>query len=245
MRAYKAPFVFFLPAALLFMVYQGAHGTSPGPPPAPAVLSPDPQEDCPAEGIGGDPALNRQKNRTEASGAPREMTFQQMLDLNQKAVNKKGRENWTEAERGQVAEVESGGPVTATGYLYDAKYSEKETCNCSYTQKEWLDFHIWIVRNKRQAKKSKSFVVEITPRVRREHPGWTVKKLRALILPRKWALVRVEGLLTFDSEHWNFVRDKKRATMWEIHPVTKFWVCSRGSACDAGQEDGWKSLDED
>jgi len=214
--------------------------------PARAALANGPKSplDCPPEGRGGDPDLNRQKNRIQAPANLGDVSFDQIVNLNRIAVTKKGRQTWTDAERERVANVEDGDRVAVVGYIFDAKYSDPETCNCSFTAEPWLDFHIWLVRDRRNADKSKSFVVEMTPRVRQQHPGWTVKKLRALIPPRAWTMVRVGGLMTFDSEHWNFVRDGKRATVWEIHPVFQFWVCSTGANCDASQQNGWIPLDD-
>jgi len=208
------------------------------------ATAPKSQVDCPPEGRGGDPDLNRQKNRVQVPAKLRDVSFDQIVNLNRLAINKKGRQTWTDAERQMVADVENGDRVAAVGYIFDATYSVPETCNCSYTGKPSLDFHIWLVRDRRNAEKSNSFVVEMTPRVRLEHPGWTLEKLRALIPPRAWTMVRVGGLMTFDSEHWNFVRDAKRATVWEIHPVFQFWVCSSGANCDPSQQKGWILLDD-
>jgi len=200
--------------------------------------------DGPPEGRGGDSELNRQKNRVQVPTSLRDISFNQVVSLNDIAVNKKGRQTWTDAERQRVATVEDGDRVTVSGLVFDAKYSDPETCNCSFAAEPWLDLHIWLVRDRPNAEKSKSFVVEMTPRVRLEHPGWTLKKLRALIPPRAWTQVRVGGLMTFDSEHWNFLRDGKRATVWEIHPVFQFWVCSSGTNCDPSQQGGWTLLDD-
>ena len=59
---------------------------------------------------------------------------------------------------------------------------------------------------------------------------------------KKALLVRVTGMLLFDSEH--FVHNPlKRANNWEIHPILKFEYCLSGS-CPAQSDDGWKSLDD-
>jgi hypothetical protein len=154
------------------------------------------------------------------------------------------RSNWDQSELQSVATIEDGDRIAVAGLLLDAKPSVAETCNCSYPDSAWRDFHIWIAGDKPNADASKSFVVEITPRVRAQHPGWTLKKLRSLIPPRRWTLVRIGGVMTYDNEHWNFVRDKVRATAWEVHPVFQLWACSRGAACDPRQQDGWIALDD-
>lgn len=203
-----------------------------------------PQPACPPAGIGGDPALNVQKNRTTASGNLRDVSFDDVLGLNAKAVNKKLRSNWTRAEQQSVEAVENGDRLQVTGILVDAKLSPAETCNCSSPEPASRDFHIWIARDRRSAAPRQSFVVEMTPRVRASHPGWTLKKLRALIPPKRWTLVRIAGLATYDNEHWNYPRDNMRATVWEIHPVFQFWVCSRQLSCDPTQPNGWTLLDD-
>ena len=230
----------FIAATLALCLSAGAVNLSADSAKCPAKTAP-----CPVEGCGKsfDPELNRQKNRTAQPGGYQEKSFAEFVKLNQKAVNKKGRQSWSTAQKAQVAEVEDGPGVVVVGYLYDALQSGHESCNCMRDSEEWKDFHIWIVSSKSAATKAKSFVVEITPRVRQDHPGWTVKKLRKLILPQAWTKVRVTGLVTFDSEHWNFVRDGKRATVWEIHPVTEFEMCPSGATCSIGSDSGWVKLE--
>lgn len=152
----------------------------------PPVLGAPPQPcpgPCPVEGCRGDLALNLQKNRTATPAAFKRLTFGQFVKLNDEAVQRKGRDHWTEARRQRIAELEDGKGVTLVGYLYDAKYSVAESCNCFKDELAWRDFHIWIVRNAPHATKPESIVVEITPRIRQNQPGWTLSKLRKLILP--------------------------------------------------------------
>src|ERR1700720_319283 len=142
------------------------HGT-----PAGAALPPT---NCPPEGRGGDPGLNVQKNRTTATGGLLDVTFDNIVALNAKAVNKKLRANWTDSELQSIRGVEDGNRVEVAGIILNATLSGAETCNCSQPASSDRDFHIWIVRDRRNATTSKSFVVEMTPRVRVQHPGWTL-----------------------------------------------------------------------
>lgn len=104
-----------------------------------SVDTPTPPVNCPPEGRGGDSELNRQKNRRQTLGALRDVLFNQIVNLNRIAVNKKGRQTWTDAERQRVAAVEDGDRIAAVGYIFDAKYSAPETCNCSFTAEPWLE----------------------------------------------------------------------------------------------------------
>ena len=72
-------------------------------------------QDCPPEGNGGDPELNKQKNRVQSTGAVKPMTFSQIVGLNSAAVNKKGRYNWTDAQKQKVSAVENGDRVVEIG----------------------------------------------------------------------------------------------------------------------------------
>lgn len=207
-----------------------------------AKLSP-----CPADGCGKlrDPDLNVQKNRTTAPSQDKAITFADFVAFNSQGVNKKVRASWTPAEHAQVASVEDGPGVVLTAYLFDATLSDPETCNCYKSGPANRDFHIWLAENQAGAKKKKFVVVEMTPRVRPGHPGWTlpaIKKLKPKA-GKPWTLVRVKGYALFDNEHWNFPQRKIRATAWEIHPVTEFSYCTTGDTCDPASNQGWQNLD--
>jgi hypothetical protein len=57
-------------------------------------------------------------------------------------------------------------------------------------------------------------------------------------------LVRVSGLLLFDSKHF-FHEPVVRDTNWEIHPVLKFEYCPKGKNCRAETDENWKNLDDE
>jgi hypothetical protein len=153
------------------------------------------------------------------------------------------------------------------GYLYAIKAEtggSGETSNCKLSQNESdVDFHIFIgfdstlasqiITRPDSAKLSdkwKSIVVEMTPHYRAAfQPNWTsdvVKSVRG----RK---VKVVGQLMVDNDH-NSTKDNCglagagstcwRATIWELHPVTKFQVCmAAGNDCDVNSSD-WVDLEK-
>jgi hypothetical protein len=90
-----------------------------------------------------------------------------------------------------------------------------------------------------------SNTAEFTPRVRKAgHPNFTKATMDPLIdaTAEKALLVRVTGLLMFDSEH--FIRNPlARFNNWEIHPVLKMEYCTTGTSCTADKDAGWKSID--
>jgi hypothetical protein len=75
-------------------------------------------------------------------------------------------------------------------------------------------------------------------------PEWTVPALKAV---RKQGLpVLVVVGLTFDNEH--LVNDNpkkpkggqpKRFSLWEIHPITGFFVCEQAGGCDPVAPSQW------
>ena len=92
----------------------------------------------------------------------------------------------------------------------------------------------------------RSVTAEFTPRVRLEHRNFTRTKLYSLISPTGKLLVRVTGLLMFDSKHF-FHPDPpvKRDTDWEIHPILKMEFCPLDKTCRADSDENWKDLDND
>jgi hypothetical protein len=60
--------------------------------------------------------------------------------------------------------------------------------------------------------------------------------------PQRALLVRVTGLLLFDSEHF-IEHALVRVNNWEIHPVLKMEFCTTGDNCTADSDAGWKSID--
>jgi hypothetical protein len=90
-----------------------------------------------------------------------------------------------------------------------------------------------------------SVTAEFTPRARLAHPNFTREKVQPLInaTPQKALLVRVSGLLLFDSEHF-IKHNLVRVNNWEIHPVLKLEFCTVGEKCKASSDTGWKSLDD-
>jgi hypothetical protein len=87
-------------------------------------------------------------------------------------------------------------------------------------------------QNTLAVRERQSVTAEFTPRVRLDHPKLAGARLQSLIgaTPKKALLVRVTGLLMFDSEH-SLGRHLVRVNNWEIHPVLKMESCPTGETC--------------
>ena len=99
-------------------------------------------------------------------------------------------------------------------------------------------------QNTLEVREKESETAEFTPRVRLDHASLAGAKLQSLIAaaPKQALLVRVTGLLMFDSEH-SLGRHLTRVNNWEIHPVMKMEFCPADETCTAGS-DNWKDLEE-
>ena len=134
----------------------------------------------------------------------------------------------------------------------------QETCNCKLKAKADTDNHIVLVDpaipdpTLVENEKRDSETAEFTPRVRLNHPNFTQEKLEPLVDP-DWTsgqtptqgklLVRLTGVLMFDSEHF-LQHPLKRHNNWEIHPILKMEYCDEGETCDENSGN-WKDLEAD
>ncbi len=177
---------------------------------------------CPAEGIGGDPGLNRQKNREGATTQAAPITFAEIAKLPHQAfAGKLSRSRWPRDWRREV-ESQEARAVVIEGYVMGARVMGPETANCG--DRTSTDVH-FALGEANDAPRSRWLVTEMTPRVRSAHPMWHMKVLKRL--SRDHARVRITGWLLYDHEHFDRI-GINRISAWEIHPVTKIEVWSGG-----------------
>ena len=189
-----------------------------------------PFKGCPPEGDGGDPVLNRLKNRID-DGDYIPVSFDTLVQLQwPQTIERKNRKNWPASEATEVARFE-GAPVVFEGFLASSRMEGPESPNCHGADAEFRDFHIWVTKSAGEDR-SGSIVVEVTPPLRARHPNWRTDLLGQIA--RKDQRVRISGWLLLDPEHPDQV-GKTRGTIWEVHPVTKIEV-SDGSR--------WMNIDD-
>lgn len=188
---------------------------------------------CPLKGCGGDGLLNALKNSEEKPSNADPMTLAAIVALNSQSPH-----SWSSGSaRDDLTALGEGKGIEVKGWLIAAHVTgTPETCNCKLKGTDNNDFHLNLVPTKKSLIK-RSVVIEMSPRSRDE--GWTLPKVKALADQKTY--VRVTGFLMFDSQHAAF-QSMPRATAWEVHPVTKFEVCTQTQAkCDQGT--GWKPLE--
>jgi hypothetical protein len=178
---------------------------------------------CPPEGDGGDPAMNRLKNRVD-EGQYISVPFDAVETLEwPNTIERRRRADWNSGDTATVARYE-GLPIVIDGYLAGARQEGPESPNCHGADASFRDFHIWLTKTAGEDR-TNSIVVEMTPAVRAQHGNWNTELLGRIV--RDKDKVRVSGWLMLDPEHPDQV-GKTRGTIWEIHPVMRFEIEQNG-----------------
>lgn len=181
-------------------------------------------EGCPPAGIGGDPDLNRLKNRDREPPAYEPMGLEELLSSRPEAALDAGRAlraRWPRAALRAVAPWERRG-VAVEAYLHSVRQMGPESCNCG--RKDRRDYHVWLVPRP-EAEREEALIAEVSPRLLPAHPGWRLRILSRLAKNRP--RVRVSGWLMWDGEHPEYL-GRTRGTLWEIHPIHRIEVFSGG-----------------
>ena len=202
--------------------------------------------DCPDTGCGPslDPNLNKQKNVATDTQAAVKKDFQDLAALPDPVPGFK-----IGNTREKLAALGEGQKITVVAYALVARKGGKESCNCGLSQPIDTDNHIVLVdpslTSPSLADEPDSQTAEFAPRVRLTHPKLAGVGLQSLIAaaPSQALLVRVTGLLMFDSEHSLGPLHLKRHNNWEIHPVMGLEFCPTGKNCTANSDANWKSLE--
>ncbi len=215
---------------------------------------------CGLEGSGGkEAAQNSVKNNFCASGAPAEIGLVDLTTL-QKEVEKNPNINFGSkgptTDRDPLKNLGEGKLLTLKAFVFFAKQEKGESVNCGTTvpdQPIFHDIHILLVDEKNLpqtgepmqvniAKQCSGIVAEMTPHHRPD--VWTEANVQKVAKAK--AMVRVTGQQFFDSSHVPCAngaavgKNPKRVSLWEIHPIYKFEVCT--SNCTG--EGQWLPLDQ-
>jgi hypothetical protein len=128
-----------------------------------------------------------------------------------------------------------GAPVVVEGYLVHRVKVENEgrgeSTNCHRTADNEVDWHIYLSDTAGLDDISQAVIVETTPRTRPLHK-WKKSDLDKIV--NKNTPVRISGWLLYDFEHTNVI-GTQRASVWEVHPITKIEV---------RQNNQWVDLDQ-
>jgi len=185
---------------------------------------------CPPEGKRKSPRgffdeeLNALKNRDIPPRTVEDRKLTSVIAKKPASLGDMGRTarvRWSDQAREDASAWEEAG-ARIEGRLIAIRRSGPESCNCHKSKD--IDIHLWIAtRASREAKPTRSMVVEISPRT----PKLVALYDQLLALARKGTRVRVTGWMLWDQEHGSEV-GKSRGTIWEIHPVHKIEVFEDG-----------------
>jgi hypothetical protein len=214
-------------------------------------------------GLGGAPGdssetlQNQGKNNFCAAGPAKPITIADMVQL-QLTVQQNKNINFGNThdhplsdtpgpttDRAPLAALGEGNEVVLQGFVLTARQEGAESVNCGSAVPDKpvsYDIHIAIVDSATNQVECSGVVTEMSPHHR--PTTWTadaVNAVSAAHLP-----VRITGHLLFDSSHTPCQNgapvsgDPSRASLWEVHPIYKFEICTQGD-CGSGQ--GWTPLE--
>ena len=216
---------------------------------------------CPARGCAeagtADAKVNTAK-RAAPSGPLLHLTLDDLESLQQQASAKPGvGTNRAIANRAVLQSFTSsagtigeGAFVQIVGFVIGLpsrpSANKGESVNCRLTGPANNDFHIPIGRQSDDSE-FEGLVVEMIPQDRPS--DWTIKKLRRISKEERRVIIR--GQLFYDNKHRvndnpenDLPGQPKRFSLWEIHPVTEFFVCLRESCDVANVATEWTKLED-
>ena len=138
--------------------------------------------------------------------------------------------------------MSEGDMVRLSAYLVIARDEGSESVNCAGN--DGTDIHISVGPKSIHPTEFDGIVPEMIPQLPRPL-GWDSSTLNRLAGKQ----VLVVGGVTYDNQH--FVNDNpaspragqpKRFSLWEVHPITEFFVCPAGDGCDPAQLSQWMTL---
>lgn len=205
---------------------------------------------------GSEQAIFNQAKRHRPTGAsPVPLTFSDLRSLQAQANDlvDQGKE-LSQSQRNRIHRLNvsrglagEGTLVKLSGFLINPHKSGKESVNCRLTKTDEIDFHIPLTRLAGQTEFD-GIVVEMIPQ---ERPSeWTIAKLKKI--EDDELRVLVIGGLFYDNGHVvnkdpdNPINGQpKRFSLWEIHPITSFFVCEKaGNRCSINRLSDWTKLED-
>ncbi len=213
---------------------------------------------CPVTGCesAGTPhAFLNQAKRTVATGTPVTVAFSDLQAL-QTATDAVVTQGQDIPDRAVIQNLTAGSATLGEGMMVQVAAflspdkpgphpNTGESVNCNLRTAANNDFHIPVTETAGQSPYL-GIVVEMIPQDR--NAAWTIPSLKTL--QTNQTQVKVVGQLFYDNAHVvngdpdNPINGQpERFTLWEIHPISQFLVCSNGTGCDVNSDSGWTALE--
>jgi SH3 domain-containing protein len=161
----------------------------------------------------------------------------------------------TSDERESIGKLKVGSVTTGEGHLASVTGfivgkphpNTGESVNCNRTEPENNDIHINVAPSAASTP-FESIVVETIPQGR--NPGWTKAKLAKVEKAKQ--RVMVTGQLFYDNAHRvrknastpGLTSEPQRFSLWEVHPISEFLVCTKKTACSPTVKSQWTKLED-
>jgi hypothetical protein len=207
-------------------------------------------------GTGPEGQQNMAKNNFCATGTPQMITIADLTNLQAQVEknpainfgneNKGNRKKGPTTNRALLKKLGEGKLVTLKAFVLIARQEGPESVNCEKNVPDhplFHDIHISLVASADVTDECAGVVAEMSPHHRPD--AWIHGNVEQVANQK--LMVRVTGHLYFDSSHFPCSNGQgagegnpKRVSLWEIHPIYKFEVCT-GNCDGAGT---WVPLDE-
>jgi hypothetical protein len=218
---------------------------------------------CTPDGNGGDDTAkvleNHAKNNFCVQGNPVAITYDDFKGL-QTLSDANGLKKGLKTSRDSLISIfdSSGGSKIGEGtlvqfvtFLLKADHSnvgkgKGENVNCKLTEEDDNDIHIELTMDRADDDPCNGVTAEMSPHFR--PAAWN----KVVELDKFDRPVRITGPLFYDNSHapcHDGVRpNPKRISIWEIHPVYQFEICTAKTkdlkACDVKNNSVWVALDQ-
>jgi hypothetical protein len=192
----------------------------------------------------GKPAESESKNDfCEATHTPEMFSYQQLVDLQSQSTGIPK----NLPDRQPVEKLGEGKYVSYIAFVKDAHYSDVnagEAVNCNIPGNDTNDIHIVLMPSTTDADECDSTTAEMSPHYR--PPAWTPENI---VKASAGHPIRVQGHLFYDDSHApctaNSRPNPKRKSLWEIHPVYSFEICSQATIAECqGSTAEWTPLEK-
>src|SRR5947209_17032497 len=211
-------------------------------------LNPEIDNKCSIDGGSSDPSKQLESESKNdfcsETNSPDIVDHQQLVDLQTKATAAHLKKSIP--DRTVLEGMGEGKYVSYIAFVKDAHYSDVskgEAVNCNIPGNATNDIHIVLLQNP-DDDECTSTTAEMSPHFRPD--AWTPENIMKASAGHP---VRVKGHLFYDGSHSPCTAtsrpNPKRASLWEVHPVYSFEVCSQKSIaeCQAGNAE-WTPLEK-
>lgn len=188
---------------------------------------------CSMSGGSSDPAKQAESasknNFCSTTNSPQVVSHQDLVDLQTKATGANLPKSLP--DRKQLDDMGEGKYVSYVAFVKDAHYSDVaagEAVNCNIPGNDTNDIHIVLMADPTDQDECHSTTAEMSPHFR--PPTWTPQNIMSASSGHP---IRVTGHLFYDGSHvpcsGTSRPNPKRASLWEVHPVYSFEVCTQTS----------------